>query len=133
MRLLAPLVCVGIIIAFTGGCTPSVPKPPPLAKVQGKVNLDGAPMKSGEIEFDAPAQPPKVFKVEDGVFSGEAFTTKNTVRIHMYKEGPPASTDPDKKPMRMEVLPAKYNAQTTLSADVPAAGASDLKFDVTSN
>ncbi|HZZ78743.1 MAG TPA: hypothetical protein VFE62_09510 [Gemmataceae bacterium] len=104
-----------------------------MAKVAGKVNLDGAPMKSGEIEFDAPAQPPRIMKIEDGVFSGEAFATKNTVRLHMYKEGPPASTDPDKKPMKLEVLPDKYNAKSILSAEVPAGGATDLKFDATSN
>jgi len=133
MRLFVSVLCVGIVIALGSGCTPSNPKPPPMAKVSGKVTLDGDPMKEGEIEFEAPAQPPRTLKIEGGAFSGEVFSGKNVVRLHMFKEGPPASTDPDKKPMKLESLPAKYNAKTTLSADVPAAGATDLKFDATSN
>jgi hypothetical protein len=132
MRLLVPLVCLGIVVALTSGCTPSVPKPPPLATVKGTIQLDGKPMKSGDVEFEAIAQPPKTMKIEDGAFSGEVFTGKNTVRVHMYKEGPPASTDPEKKPMKMEAIPAQYNTKSSLSYDVPEGGASDLKFNVTS-
>jgi hypothetical protein len=133
MRLFVPALCVVIVLALTSGCTPSNPKPPPMAKVSGKVTLDGAPMKDGEIEFEAVAQPPRTLKIEDGAFSGEVFSGKNVIRLHQFKEGPPASTDPDKKPMKMEALPAKYNAQSTLSADVPAAGTTELKFEATSN
>jgi hypothetical protein len=132
MRLLVLFVCMGIFVALTSGCTPSVPKPPPLATVKGTVQLDGKPMKSGEIEFETTAQPSKTLKIEDGVFSGEVFAAKNTVQIHMYKDGPPASTDPDKKPRKVEALPAKYNTKSGLTYDVPAGGASDLKFEATS-
>ena len=132
MRFLVLFVCMGIVVALTSGCTPSVPKAPPLATAKGKVELDGKPMASGEIEFVTTGEPPKMLEIKDGVFSGEVFAAKNTVRIHMYTLGPPASTDPDKKPMKMEALPAKYNTTTTFSADVPTGGVSDLKFDVTS-
>ena len=132
MRLLVLFVCMGIVVALTSGCTPSVPKAPPFATVKGTIQLDGKPMKSGEIEFVVTAEPPKMMEIKDGVFSGEVFVGKNAVRIHMYTLGAPASTDPDKKPMKMESLPAKYNTATTLSADVPAGGSSDLKFDLTS-
>ena len=130
MRLLGLFLCMGIVVALTSGCTPSVPKPPPLATVKGTVNLDGKLMPSGEIEFEVIAQPAKILKIEDGAFSGEVFAGKNTVRIHMYKEGPPASTDPEKKPQKMEALPPQYNIKSSLSYDVPEGGASDLKFDV---
>jgi len=123
---------MGIVVALTSGCTPQVPKPPPVATAKGTVQLDGKPMKSGEIEFEVTAQPAKTMNIEDGAFSGEVFTGKNTVRIHLYKAGPPSSTDPEKKPTKMESLPAKYNAQSTFSADVPEGGVSDLKFTVTS-
>jgi hypothetical protein len=132
MRILGLFVCIGIVVAFSSGCTPAVPPPPPVATVKGTVQLDGKPMKSGEIDFVATAQPAKTMKIEDGVFSGEAFAGKNTVLIHLYVEGDIISTDPDKKRSVKESLPAKYNEQSTLSADVPATGASDLKFDVTS-
>jgi len=132
MRLLGLCVCIGIIIALNSGCSPAVPKPPPFAKVKGTVKLDGAPMMSGDIEFEISAQPPKLLKIENGVFSGEVFAGKNTVRMHMYKEGPPASTDPDKKPMMIEALPPEYNSASTITYDVPEGGASDLKFEATS-
>jgi hypothetical protein len=89
-------------------------------------------MKSGDIEFEAIAQPAKLLPIENGVFSGEVFTGKNTVRFHMYKEGPPASTDPEKKPQKMEALPPQYNIKSSQTFDVPEGGASDLKFEVTS-
>jgi hypothetical protein len=132
MRLLGLCVCMGIVVALTSGCTPVVPKPPPLATVKGTVKLDGQPMKSGDIEFEVSAQPPMLFKIENGVFSGEVFSGKNKVRLHMYKEGPPASTDPDKKPTKAEALPPQFNTKSGLTYDVPEGGASDLKFDATS-
>jgi hypothetical protein len=133
MRILGLFVCIGVVVAFASGCsTPAVPPPPPVATVKGTVEMDGKPMKSGDIEFETMAQPSKSLKIEDGVFSGEVFTGKNTVRVHLYVEGDIISTDPDKKRAKKESLPAKYNEKSTLSADVPSAGLSDLKFEVTS-
>jgi hypothetical protein len=131
MRLLVLFVCLGIVVALTSGCTPQVPKPPPVAKVKGNVKLDGQPMKSGDIEFEVIGQPPRTLSIENGAFAGEVFTGNNKVRLHMYKEGPPSSTDPEKKPTKTEALPSQYNTKSGLSYDVPEAGASDLKFDVT--
>jgi hypothetical protein len=132
MRLFGLFACMGLVVALTSGCTSSTPKPPPLANVKGVVQMDGKPMKTGEIEFEVSAQPPRLLKIEEGAFAGEVFSGKNKVRIHMYKEGPPATTDPDKKPTKAEALPPQYNTNSGLTYDVPAAGASDLKFDVTS-
>jgi hypothetical protein len=41
MRLVVLIVCMGIVVSLTAGCTPSVPKAPPLATVKGTVKLDG--------------------------------------------------------------------------------------------
>jgi hypothetical protein len=103
-----------------------------MATVKGMVYLDMKPMKNGEIEFEVIAQPAIMLEVKDGVFEGEVYTGKNTVRVHQYVPGPPASTDPDKKPTKKESLPARYNSQTSLSEDVPEGGKSDLKYHVTS-
>jgi hypothetical protein len=132
MRMFGLFASIGIVVALASGCTPSVPPPPPLAAVKGTVQLDGNPMKSGEIEFETMAQPSKTLIIEDGGFSGEVFAGKNTVRVHLYVEGDVISTDPDKKRSKKESLPAKYNEKSTFSADVPNGGASDLKFSVTS-
>lgn len=133
MRRIAVVLVVGIAISFLTGCPSSVPKAPPLADVSGTVSLDGKPMPTGEIHFEAVAQPPKIMKIEGGKFSGQAFAAKNTVRIHLYKDGPPASTDPEKKPMKIDVLPAKYHSESKFTEDVPEGGKSDYKFEVTAN
>ena len=130
MRLVVFFVFMGIVVALTSGCTPSVPKAPPLATVKGTVQLDGKPMKNGEIEFEAIAQPPKTLQIENGAFSGEVFTGKNTVRFHMYKEGPPASTDPEKPKNWRPSTPVQRKSQVRLRC--AWGGKSDLKFDMTS-
>jgi len=123
---------MGMVVALTSGCTPSVPKPPPVATVKGTVQLDGKPMPTGEIEFEVVAYPAKILKIENGAFSGEVFSGNNTIRFHMYKDGPPMSTDPEKKPSKIESLPSQHNSKSGHSVDVPAGGSNDLKFAITS-
>jgi hypothetical protein len=123
---------MGIVVSLTSGCTPAGPKPPPLATVKGTIQLDGKPMKTGEIEFEPVGLPAKTLKIEDGVFSGEVHAVKNTVRVHLWIEGEVITTDPDKKKSKKESIPEKYNVKSTMSADVPETGSNDLKFDVTS-
>ena len=132
MRLLGLIACMGMVVALTSGCTTSVPKPPPVAPVKGTVLLDSKPMASGEVEFEITGYPSKTLKIENGAFSGEAYSGKNTLRFHMWKDGPPISTDPEKKPRKIESLPAQHNANSGHSVDIPEAGSSDLKFAITS-
>jgi len=126
------LVCfVGLAFVWNSGCDSGL-KRPPIVQIKGTVNLDGKPMTQGEIRFEVAGEPGHELQVKDGAFSGEANIGKNRVEVKMYKEGPPLSTDPEKKPTKINVIPAQYNSQTKLSAEITSSGASDLKFDVTS-
>lgn len=113
-------------------CTPQNAPPPPTAKVAGTVSVDGAPMQEGEIRFDVPGQPPKVLPVKNGAFSGEAFLGKNQVEVVHDVDGPPSTTDPKVHTKINTVAPEFSGPNTKLSADIVAAGAANLRFEVTS-
>jgi hypothetical protein len=126
------LVFFGMVIIETAGCSSKPTPPPPKVAVKGTVTLDGKPLKEGEILFSQAGYPPATMPIQDGAFSGEAMTGKNLVQVKVYKEGPPLTTDPDKKPTKKNIIPDRYSGpNSTLSADV-TEGANDFKFAVTS-
>ena len=59
-------------------------------------------------------------------------TTLGRVNVTTPGTPVPLSTDPEKKLTEKDHLPEKYNVKTTMTTDVSASGASDLKFEVTS-
>lgn len=88
-------------------------------------------MPSGEVVFSTPTEPAKTIPVTNGAFTGEAFVGKNKVQVNSYKEGPPLPTDLTKAPTKQNIVADQFSAQSTLSAEVTAAGANEFKFDVT--
>jgi hypothetical protein len=97
------------------------------------VTLDGKPLLEGDILFSIAGYPPEKIPIKEGAFSGEAMVGKNLVEVMAYKQGPPITTDPEKKPSKINTIPDKYNGpHSTLSADVGSSGANDLKFEVKS-
>lgn len=120
-----------VISLFVTGCEPDQPKPPPKAKVAGTVTLDGSPMAEGEIRFNLAGQPATSAPVKGGAFAGEAYIGLNQVDVLMEREVP----NPSMPGTNMKVNSVSMQFQgpnSPLKADVPAAGASDLKFEVTS-
>jgi hypothetical protein len=124
MRRFTLMTCLFLVFAAIWGCAATPPPPPPVAKVSGKVTLDGQPMATGKAFLTAPGQAPKEFDVKAGEFSGEAFTGKNHVQIVVEKDGPPATTD-KKEPTKINAI-----APHTLAADVTEGGANSFTFDV---
>jgi hypothetical protein len=129
------LTCVPLFLFLVClfGCGSGGSKLPPLAKVSGKVTLDGNPMGGGEVRFHAVGQPAKVLEVKDGAFSGEVFSGKNTVDVIWDKEGnKPHPMDPSKK-IPENVVDAKFSGPSTpFTPEIPTGGTSDLTFAVTS-
>lgn len=127
------LVFFGLLVGLVGvGCGGGAAKGPALVEVKGKVELDGKAMNDGEAMFLLPGQVPDTFPVKGGSFAGKAKVGKAKVEIRAYRPGKPNPMYPDKEPSPENYLPAKYNTESTLTADVSASGANDFKFEVKS-
>src|SRR5262245_34296632 len=73
-----------VSIPLLAGCGSSAPR---TVDVKGKVLLDGAPMATGQVMFDAgDGTPPATVDVSGGEFAGKASTGKRTVRILSFKK-----------------------------------------------
>src|SRR5262245_36710766 len=132
MKPLARVAVVATVLAgFLTGCKSSTTGPT-LVPVKGTVNLDGKPMEGGEIRFVVTGQPAVVIEIKGGTFSGKAPVGKNTVEVVWDQDGPPNPMDPSTR-IKVNTVAVQFSgANSILSADVPSAGATDLKFDVTS-
>lgn len=124
-------VCLALAVHIVG-CDERKKSPPPAASVKGTVKLDGKLMPEGEIILSVSAETPTVLAVKDGAFAGTALTGTNRVEIRAFKVGPPLSTDPKKEPTKVNFIPARYNAKSTLTAEVTTGGSNEFNFQVTS-
>ncbi len=125
MRAYFVLPCLFLIVSIAG-CAPKNAPPPPLAKVSGKVTVDGRAMSTGNVFFFVPGEGPKIFAITEGQFSGEAFVGKNRVEVVLEKDGPPATTD-KKQPTKINAIAPK-----PLEAEVTKDGANAFTFEVES-
>lgn len=114
------------------GCASSVPELKK-APVKGTVQLDGKPMADGEVSFGIVGEPPVVIPVVNGAYAGEAPVGPTRVEVRAYRQGQPVMMgDQQFGGDKENYLPAKYNLQTTLKADVTAAGPNEFNYEVTS-
>ncbi len=117
-------------IAWSLGCTPERPAPPPAAPVKGTVRMDGKPLPAAELHFTANGVPPAVLAVKDGQFAGEVSVGKYQVELVMNAEGPPVEKYGGAR-MTTNVAPQKYwGPKTTLAATVAAGEPNEFKFDL---
>jgi hypothetical protein len=116
----------------------------PREAVSGTVTLDGQPLAKGAIQFNpvggagAVAAVGGGSKIEDGQFyiareNGLVPGTYN-VSINAADRRDPAKPEMVGKGRGIpkELIPAKYNSQTTLKAEIKKGGTSDLKFELQS-
>ena len=123
---------VVLLAAAFCGCGPTPRKAATTIAVKGTVNLDGKPMPTGQVQFSVPGEPVQQFPVSNGSFSGQANEGTNKVEFAMFKDGPPLTTDLEKKPTKVNALPSKYQFESKVTADVKAGGANEFKFEITS-
>ena len=133
MRLAGIVLFMAVLVC---GCGHSKEELPTYA-VSGTVNLDGAPLAEGEIYFVTKETGQiDIVPVKDGKFEGEAKAGSRRVEIRAYNietSKPPADM-PDLKmePSKTNYLPAKYNTDSTLTADVSADKPNEFNFDLAS-
>jgi hypothetical protein len=108
------------------------------------VTLDGKPLASGAIQFFPSQVSTSGFAVQGGdTIKNGKFSIARDVglvpgnyRVSIYSgnttgERPKADVGPGRVAKApKELIPNKYNAQSTLSADIPKGGLSDLRFDL---
>ncbi len=111
--------------------------PPKLVPVQGNVTLDGSPLPEGEVLLRGEGTVAMAtLPVSGGQFAGEAQAGKYRVEVYSYITEAAKADETgytSSEPIRTNTIPAKWNTESTLTAEILASGKSDLKFDVTSN
>ena len=128
---------VGLAAAGCSGSEDDLPR----EAVSGTVTLDGQPVSDGTIQF-SPTGPgggvTGASRIEDGQFSipREKGLVPGTYHVSINWAGKrdrakPAMAGP-RAAFAKELIPAKYNAKSTLKAEVKKGGSYDLKFELQS-
>jgi hypothetical protein len=100
-----------------------------LYPVSGSVTLDGAPLPEGDILL-VPADTsigPEGGQIKDGKYNLKAREGKVQVQISASKIKPGGAKGAGGEPVAEEYIPAKYNVESTLSAEIKSSG--ENKFD----
>jgi hypothetical protein len=126
----ALLTCLGNL-----GCGgDDVANLPDTVTVKGPVTLDGKPLPAGEIIFDSDADVEKsstaAGEIKDGKYTLEVTVGKKEVKVISMKKG-----EKDETGLRLEenTIPAKYNEETTLTAEVTQDGKNEFPFKLESD
>ncbi len=120
-------------LVFLAGCGPD--RPDNVGRVTGRVTLEGAPLPNAMITF-APVQPGGSTSLgktnDDGKYTlgygGDvqgAEIGEHRVTITTYDSGSEDADPP--RPKVLEMVPAKYNYQSELKAEVKA-GSNEIDF-----
>jgi len=138
---------LALIMVFFVGCGP---RPMRIAKVGGRVTLDGKPLPKASVTFvpmatkenPNPGQTAQAITDQDGRYqlSVDASTPGAVVgkcRIYISTRlSDPAIDDRDAggpiRSLPRDKVPARYNQATELEFEVPAKGTDQANFDLTS-
>lgn len=105
--------------------------------VTGNVTFDGQPIPEGRIQFRKTEGDQRAFSAEikDGQYQMEALPGKVQVEVTASRPVPgkfDESNPGEKVPIGEMYIPARYNSQTELTAEV-TSGANQLDFDLKSD
>ena len=107
-------------------------------EISGTVTFDGEPVKEGEIVFRAADAQVRSCggPITDGKFSFKGSPGAKKVEITAMREVPgkmdTTSNPGEESPLMEMYIPAEYNDETTLTADVPESGKKTFQFDLKS-
>jgi hypothetical protein len=130
-----------LVSALTlGGCAydPWSPVDPlPRVPVAGTVTLDGTPLAQGMIQLDPAPEtkgPAVAAEINGGKFAIEKAQGPVPGKYKVRISGrPPVKLKPGEEPggtpkPAPETIPARYNTESTLEAEIPAGGSPALDF-----
>ncbi len=101
----------------------------PTFDVSGAVTLDGVPLAEGFINFEAftpDGKPPGSAQIIKGSYATKSRAGKKKVVITANK--PTGEKDSGGFDIMVNYLPAQFNTESTLSAEVTAAGPNQFDF-----
>ncbi len=123
------ILCLFVALAAIG-CGKSGPAS---SHVTGTVTLDGEAVKEGEVLF-VPADgggTPFACPIVDGKFEGDV--SPGAKRVEITATADTGETAPDGLPEYKSIIPAQYNTETTLTADIADGSNEPLAFDLKSD
>jgi len=132
------LISLAAMLCLTG-CSDSPPKSAKRVQVSGKVTLDSKPLTIGTITFDpGGGDQPTALDILDGSYEGRAPIGKVAVRLSAIKK------ISMKEKMKMEgpgydqlvevnMLPSRYNSESTITREVDPSGENKFNFDLKTN
>lgn len=109
--------------------------------ISGTVKLNGQPLKAGLIEFQ-PATPGVATTGATGITDGSyslrtadglqpaKYEVRITSASPVVERKPGEMPGDNPAPVSKEVIPAKYNSATTLTAEVTSGGPNKFDFDL---
>jgi hypothetical protein len=123
------VLLVALLVCGACGCSGS-----DTLEVTGTVTFDGTPVEKGEVSFipvDGGAADGGL--IENGKFAFQAKPGSKRVEIRASRPLPPEKqTNPEMGLMYDDFIPARYNRDSTLTAEVSSDGEKDFAFDLTS-
>jgi hypothetical protein len=140
------LLTAGLALSIVG-CGGAEADTRPHQAISGEVTLDGAPLQQGQITFEPKSKADGVgafSKISDGRFSVsrnegpvpggyfvriEAIDPSTVPATAPRKPGEPKQFDP---PSPKSLIPAQYNTETELDAEVKADSSNTYKFELSS-
>ncbi|HWL07869.1 MAG TPA: hypothetical protein VNQ76_05675 [Planctomicrobium sp.] len=118
------------VISVTGCQKPAVPITRGMVVVEGEVTLDGTPVPAGRVVY-IPKQSPE--SVPGGEFATAITNGKYTLelspgayRVEIFQFGESIN---DQVP---QLLPSKFNTESTLTADISGTASSQINFSLQS-
>lgn len=123
--------CFAVCLLFLTGCGGGADAPTTV-KVEGTVTFDGEPLSEGSIVFDPTDGKggSSAGGIENGKFAFDSQLGQKKVLISASRDT--GKKDQYDEPITESYIPANYNSQTTLTADVKADGENKFSFDLKS-
>jgi hypothetical protein len=123
-------LALGAAALLLVGCGASGPR---TYKVVGTVTLDGKPLPDGDIQFLPQDRALSIDggRIEDGEFEFEAKPGTKKVSIRAARPAPGLKAV-NGDPINVDYIPERYNAKTTLTAEVAATDQNQFEFKLTS-
>lgn len=124
-----------VIPLLLSGCS-SEPAGPEMFAVTGTVSFDGTPVEDGRIQFRKAEGDQKAFSTEIKAGAYKLETEAGTMQVEITASRPTGKFDtsnPDDPPQPIGemYIPAKYNTETTLTAEVKSSGENVIPFELT--